>query len=623
MAADATNLYFLVRTTGMIANPGTAVLILLDTAPGGAYAEPGGVTSGAEWALLVAGDKLLQARFKGIPPALICQLPCDPSYKVATDATGFTNTVEVSVKKAFFGSLPPVVGVGLATGVVNAAGTGLAKVSTGAATSDLINVAFRTDEPARIHMDREQALALLKGSIDKYLARIDLGKLATGAGESFRPGPGYYDRIYLSSSPVNREESSGGEYQGIYQHYGLYIPTTYVPGTQSPALLWLHPRSGGTTHLAAAWVPGIIRQLGERSNRVVISPSARGSSTWYVGRGHEDFRESWDDAMASWSIDPNRIVVAGHSMGGFGSYLIGLLYPDRFAAAFPISGPPTQGLWLGVAPPSSPQNDGNVDAELLFNIVENARNLPYVIYQGINDELVNVLGVVRMASRFTQLGYRNRLYLFPGQDHYAPLVVDEWAAAQRYLNSFRRDPNPAHVTYRVWPALEHEVETVGVPDGTTLDYSFDGAYWVDDLKVRTGSPAAVATMGTFDAITAGRGVPSILGVPEAGVVALGQTSPFLMTGLRWLVHGTRPRANSFTVSATNIATGTLDVARMALQTTTPIAGTVTTDGAIVLRLAGAWASPPSVTGASSSSYAGGVLTITFASAGTHPIVIAP
>ena len=39
-------------------------------------------------------------------------------------------------------------------------GTDLADVSTGTATADLINVAFRSDEPVRIRMDREQALTL-------------------------------------------------------------------------------------------------------------------------------------------------------------------------------------------------------------------------------------------------------------------------------------------------------------------------------------------------------------------------------------------------------------------------------------------------------------------------------
>jgi len=620
VAADASRLYFLVRTAGMTVTPSTAVLVLLDTEPGGAYTAPGGLSTAAEWAFLAAGNQMLSATHKGVA------VSCDAACSVATNAAGFTNALEIGIDKASLGTLPTAVGVGIATGVVNDAGTGLAHIVTGTGKADLVNVAFRFEEPVRIRMDREQALALWAGSIDRFLAPVDLSKLSAGETQTFRPGPGYFDRIYVSHSPVIREESSGGEFQGAFQHYGLYIPTAYDPTKPNPATVWLHPRSSGNAHLAGAWVPGIIRQLGERRGNIIISPSARGSSTWWVGKGQEDFRESWDDAMASFDIDPNRVYVAGHSMGGFGSYLVGLLYPDRFAAAFPISGPVTQGGWVGVGDPIAVQNDGDLQAEFLFNIVENARNLPYVIYQGANDELVFWPGVARMANRFTVLGYRNRFYTFPGQDHYVPLVVDEWAEAVRYFDSFRRDPNPPHVTYKVWPALERAVERIGTPAGATLDYHFDGAYWVDGLTVRSGDPADPTTMGTFDAVTEGRGTPKVVTIPEAGVAAVGQTSPYLMTGLGWLTLpagvGATPARNAATVTLTNVATASLDVARMSLSTTKPLALTIANDGPATLRLSGGWASAPTVTGAIGSSYEAGILTITIDQA-TRLVTITP
>jgi pimeloyl-ACP methyl ester carboxylesterase len=514
------------------------------------------------------------------------------------------------------------IGVGVATGVVNAAGTGLADISTGDAKADLVNVAFRFAEPVRIRMDRDQAITLLRGTIDPFLARVSIGKLTGGATQSFTARPGYFDRIYVSHSPIVREVDDGHEFQGIFQHYGLYIPTAYKAGTPSPATVWLHPRSDGNAHLAGAWVPGIIRQLGERRGNIIISPSARGSSTWWVGKGHEDFLESWDDAMASFSINPNRVYLAGHSMGGFGSYLIGLLYPDRFAAAFPISGPPAPGLWTGVTEPSDSQDDNDVAAEFLYNIVDNARNLPYVIYQGINDELVPWTGVARMAGRFDELGYRDRLYTFPGQDHYLPLVVDEWADAARYMDRFTRNPNPWEVTYKVWPALEHAVETVRVPAGATLDYSFDGAYWVDGLTVRSGDPLDPATTGLFDAVTYGRSYPNVVAIPEAGVASVGQTSPYLMVGSRWHSLGTVVKRNYARAALVNIATAQLDLARMYLTTSKPLQLTLATDGTTTLRLLGTWASPPTVTGVLSSSYSPGVLTLTVG-VGSAEVTITP
>ena len=94
-------------------------------------------------------------------------------------------------------------------------------------------------------------------------------------------------------------------------------------------------------------------------------------------------------------IDRNREYIAGHSMGGWASWLLPILYPDRFAAAFPASGPATQGLWAGCEQDACFQsaNDGRPRDEWLTPLLENLRWVPYVNYQGAADELVPVTGV--------------------------------------------------------------------------------------------------------------------------------------------------------------------------------------------------------------------------------------
>ena len=45
---------------------------------------------------------------------------------------------------------------------------------------------------------------------------------------------------------------------------------------------------------------------------------------------------------------PKETFVTGHSMGGWASYLLPIEHPDWFAAAFPASGPVTQGAYTGI-----------------------------------------------------------------------------------------------------------------------------------------------------------------------------------------------------------------------------------------------------------------------------------
>lgn len=608
IAADAEKLYFLIRTTVMGKSPGTAVLILLDTEEGGSYPAPGGITTAAEIALLAAGNAILSATEKGLPLDL-----CPGCASVATNPAGFTNAVEIGIDRSVLPSLLEVLRVGMATGVVDASRSGLASVRQGDAKSDLFNVAFRFSEPERIRMDHDQALALFEGDLDRFLAPVDLARLVGGSTEGFEPRPGYYERVFLSSSPVVEETTqNGGHVQGVYQAYGVYLPSTYRQGTPSPATLWLH-YSGGRAHDAAAWVPGLLRQLGEDRGNILVSPSGRGISNGFVGRGHVDVLETLEDAMASFSIDPDRVYLSGYSMGGFGSYLFGLLYPDRFAAAFPTVGPVTAG-----APGLFGLSSGGEEVLSLANLLENARNLPYVIYHGTNDEIVPVTEAITAAVRLTELGYRHRFDLFPGYEHFTFAVVDEWTEAISYLDRFRRDANPPRVTYRVWPALERLVETEETP--TTLDFDLDGAYWVDGLSVREGDLGDPATIGTFDGETLGRGSATVLPIPDSGAGV--QSTPFVQLGWQWIDTARVPPQNRFRATLTNLTTARLDLLRMGLSTTTPLEASIETDGEAELLLAGSWETPPTVSGASEASLEGGILRLQFV-AGTHAVTITP
>lgn len=640
IAADAENVYVLVRLAQMTATDRASVIVLLDTAPGGAYQVAGGLTTGAEWTFHFSAAEMHGISHEGgsVHFADSETLP----WNIAYNAADFTNAIELSLDRDVF-ALPSALGLGLATGYTQpdtdpAPDHGLAQVRQGDAQSDWINVAFRAQEPARIWMDHDQALALREGNIDEFLAPVDLAALAGGATESFAPNPGgYFERILESDSAVVRESSDNGYHQGRFQHYGMYLPTAYkTPNGCVPCpATWSTHYRGGHAHDAAAWVPGLLRQLGEQAGNIVISPGARGTSSWYVGRGHEDFLDVWDDSMASFAIDPNRVYLSGYSMGGFASYLLGLLYPDRWAAAFPTSGPPTQGQWTGFTTPSQSQNGGNAQTEFTYNILENARNVPYVIYQGTNDELVPSSGIVAVSERLRALGYRYRLYLFPGYEHYSHAIVDQWTDAAQYLNRFVRDPNPRHVTYKMWPALERAVETVSPPPGApaSLDYQFNRAYWVSGLEMATPG-AALDNFGSIDATTlarpggfdpalaseAGTNAVTLVELEQELLVPPGQHTPFVMRGQRWLDNAPPAPQNRFVATLANLSAATLDVARMSLETAVAMSASISTDHPLTLTLVGAWPASVTVVGPSGYMLDGSMLSITL-DPGTHELAI--
>lgn len=623
VAADGATAWFLARTTTLTDPTTTAVLVLADTDGAETATRDVGFGTGlrtatADAAFLFAGARGWHA---DLATGVLTELPAG---SVATDPSGWTNAVEAAVPRALLGEQPRLA---LATGLLRPDG-GLT----------VANVGFRTAEPVRTWFDKEQALALHAGSIDGFLLDVDLDALAAGVTETWTPGPGYHDRVFTSSERISREQGL----DGIFQHYGVFLPQAVAdlrPGERLPAQWWLHWR-GGNAHTAGAVIPGMFQDLGENRDAIVVSPRGRGTSSWYVGAGYVDVEEVWADMLARFPVDENRVFVAGHSMGGWGSYLLTVLRPDRFAAAMPVAGPVTQGAWTGLDVPGCDDlrfeqepdytpcyiaaNDGRPRDQHTLRMLENLRHVPLAILQGAADELVPVTGVTRQVEELVRLGYRHRYLLFPTYDHYSHPVVDEWAAGTEYFDAFVRDPNPASVTYRRDMPFERAVEEVRA-EGLDLDFTFDRAYWMSDL-----TPVDPASgVARFDGRSLAIGAPSTIALPEVGgPAAPGQTGPYVMAGLAWLPDPTAgvPRTtNGFEATLSGASTVRLDLARMGISTAEPIAGTVTTDALLELRLAGGWSSPPvvAVNGVPAvAALVDGILTVSLPP-GTSTLVVTP
>jgi dienelactone hydrolase len=618
VAADADTVHLLVRTTTMTADRSAGVVVLADTVDGSpAYDVPFGSglrTSSGDVALFLSQDG-------GVAIDLATKQRA--TLTVAASSADHDNALEAAIPRELLEqaakALPEQANgkakghdkrglrLALAAGVADGPERLVDLKSDRADVGNLANIAFRPAEPVRIRFDKRQAFALSKATIDPFFTEIDLAGLTTGRTEAFRPGPGYHERQFRSTSAISTE----GDVDGIWQPYGVYVPTSYDGTKKTRTTYWMHWR-GGDTHDAAVVSPRTMRDFGEDVGGLVIAPRGRGTATWYVGRAQLDFRQVWDDALKTFSIDEDRVYVTGHSMGGWASYLLSILYPDRFAAALPYAGVPTQGLWAGceLDPCFQGTNGGNAKDQWTNPLLENLRNVPIAISHGALDELVPVSGVTRQAEKLAKLGYQYRYYLFPTYEHYSHPIFDEWVEGARYASQFKRDKNPSRVTYMRSMPFENIVEKGNSGSNelnTGEQFDFDSAYWMSGLEA-VDPERGVAKV---DAVSLAKPKPPVLTAPEAGGPAsVGQFGPYAMQGLRWLDNGSAPAAaNGFTATLSGAKAVGFDLARMGISTTVPVTGSVTTEKPLTLSLAGAWASLPAVTGATSASLTDGVLTL--------------
>jgi enterochelin esterase-like enzyme len=116
------------------------------------------------------------------------------------------------------------------------------------------------------------------------------------------------------------------------QPYALRLPTGYSNDKKYALVIQLHgtnfhevlSRSRLNFHgmLGPQWV--------EPDLPVIYANATGGPTTFYQGIGEVDVMRVIDEIKARFSVDPDRVYIMGHSMGGAGSFTVGLHYPDHF-----------------------------------------------------------------------------------------------------------------------------------------------------------------------------------------------------------------------------------------------------------------------------------------------------
>ena len=438
------------------------------------------------------------------------------------------------------------------------------------------NVAFRTHEPMTdLHeldsvpsaalnetfwRDSDQGTALESGDIGSLAAYVDFGKLERGVTDnSAVPRTGPMDRIMASHFEPSQgvapgyastcaSGDSGCAYQGQLQPYAIYVPTKPAPRGGYGLTLLLHALFTNYNLYLSSRNQSELADAGTGS--IVVTPESRGPDGSYTGLAGADVFEAMADVAAHYHLDPNRAALSGYSMGGIGTFQLGEQFPDLFGKAFSISGTDDTGT------------------------PENLRNLPVLMWNMVADEEVPIDGPEQTAMNLDKDGYRYELDEFAPGEHNTFALNDEYGPAAAFLADDTLDRDPAHVTYTVDPSISYP----------SLGLVADHAYWASGLTVRTAG-----SNGSFDAISHGFGTgdPAPSGTQRGAGTVTGGMLPALAYVSQYQTWGpvpARPVADELDVTATNVATATIDPARAKLDCNAKL--NVRTDGPIKITLAG-------------------------------------
>jgi predicted esterase len=243
---------------------------------------------------------------------------------------------------------------------------------------------------------------------------------------------------------------------GSVQYFAVLPPKNYDPNKTYALILSLHGAGVEASGQADAYRA--------KDWAFVVCPTNRKPFGFdWQDWGRLDCLEVLSEAESQFPIDDNRIYLTGHSMGGHGTWHIGLHHPDLFAAMAPSAGWTSFQLYVPYFlrksdifghPGLLAIRDMGLREERLLNFVENALNLPIYILQGGADDNVPPVHARFFYSALKKLGYRALYREVEGMGHWWDNKETEGIDCVDsdelldFLKNKVRNPNPKHIIFK-------------------------------------------------------------------------------------------------------------------------------------------------------------------------------
>jgi len=205
--------------------------------------------------------------------------------------------------------------------------------------------------------------------------------------------------------------------------YLLFLPASYAtsPKTYWPLILYLHGgslRGDSVEQLRALGLPHKLESEPDFPF-VIVSPQCPAGEIWTDA---EAIGGLLDRVMHDCRIDPQRVYITGHSMGGRGALYFAYGMPSRFAAVVALS-------------PYSPITAWG----------DKLTQTPLWLFHGAADTFAPIAETKELVSAIQRAGGHPRFNSLDGRDHFILDVYDhpdvyEWLLQQKRITSAVQSP---------------------------------------------------------------------------------------------------------------------------------------------------------------------------------------
>jgi predicted peptidase len=218
------------------------------------------------------------------------------------------------------------------------------------------------------------------------------------------------------NSPPNRQREQTLQREVPHKvqiQYLLFLPKGYEKSAEKwPVILYLHGGSLRGDDIGQMKKYGLAEKVEADADFpfIVVSPQCHKGEIW---TDVDALGAILDEVARTHRVDPDRVYVTGHSMGGRGALYTAYKMPERFAAVIALG-------------PVSP----------ITAWAEKLASLPLWVFHGPNDQFTPLKEVEELVHAIEAKGGHPQFTVLPGRDHYILDVYDrpdlyEWLAQQK------------------------------------------------------------------------------------------------------------------------------------------------------------------------------------------------
>ena len=241
-------------------------------------------------------------------------------------------------------------------------------------------------------------------------------------------------RLFVPS-PAHQFHARAVTVAGATYRYQVYVPAERPAGAKLPVVVFLHgggERGDDNIRQTQEGLGPVLWKSHGRFPFLVVFPQCRGRF-WAAPEMEAQALAALDAAVVEWGGDPARVYLTGHSMGGYGTWVIGAHKPGRFAALVPVSGGVRPPPWLPITTPAERRGP-----EIYDEIARAIGQTPVWALHGADDMLVPARESRKLVAAMRRAGATPRYTEYADTGHsdaaekaYNDPALWQWLLAQR------------------------------------------------------------------------------------------------------------------------------------------------------------------------------------------------